>query len=123
MTKRKIKSGNKLIFEFLYGKDWVDNAFKNNRVEGPDWWMKACALQGDYENMKFHQYWDYLIPIIAKIRDLPENDWIFSEGREQYTKIWKEWALLDIEIMYEKTIDYLKWYNNVTSKSKCKRRK
>jgi len=107
--------GNKLILEFEGYEHISDdpetyhNGYYYKKGDGVEY-IKDCL---------FHESWDWLMPIIDKIRNdskVIAFEICFSLGvivKVFYNKEWHFYESNDmIEAPYVAVIDYIKWYNN-----------
>jgi len=106
-----INENNKLIAEFLNAPccqtnspqyDFSDISIEDNVIY--DGWVYL-------KHMKFHQSWDWLMPVVEKIMNMikPEKE---TDGWYAYYAIENNLCLVDIELTYRQVNEFIKWYNN-----------
>lgn len=64
----------------------------------------------DYSYLSFNSHWDWLMPVIAKIRDLSKT------VNEVEIDTWYEYMkevlpFADIKSAYKYTVEFIQWYN------------
>jgi hypothetical protein len=108
-----LTENNKLIAEFMglaYStkyqyEGWYKNANFNNRI---------C----DYDGLKYHSSWDWLMPVVEKIESL--SFVISFEIGRKYVEIKPVRELRDcfyiegktkIEAVYNACVEFIEWYN------------
>lgn len=62
------------------------------------------------KDMKYHSSWDWLIPVVGKIRDVAT----FKDDRciELFTTISKYLLMIQIKDVYKYCVEFIKWYND-----------
>ena len=127
MSEQEIIEGNKLIAEFMeyrfknQSKYWCiypldDNSFLRNLG-----WV-------EFNNLKFHSSWDWLMPVVEKVTSLiQEKLYIpigkYKEYEEQHNLYGIQWRKLfdyqsynffkaRIESIYKAIVEFIKWYNS-----------
>jgi len=115
MTQEEINTSNKLIAEFMglayctrYNyTGWYKNAEFNHRV---------C----DFDRLKYHSSWDWLIPVVEKIESLGFSSEIYCVGRfEHRTQFFSGGVCpfksvlfkTKIESTYNALVEFINWYN------------
>ena len=103
--------GNKLIAEFM-GAEWHKDFFKD-----------VCIISPSNISYKFHTSWDWLMPVIEKIKILvmeDDSDELYNSEEEVWDKISEAlyWdnithTLVQIEIksVYQAVVEFIKKYN------------
>ena len=125
MEQSEIIEGNRLIAEFL---NW-DRHGDSQMFEVPNLYPiypKGHEAQtgwiADYpENMQFHNSWDWLMPVVFKIRHdrdiiifLPKNGIEKSATPfiEASGKVIRTLPKIDIYLTYRAGVEFIKWYNS-----------
>lgn len=109
----EINEGNLIIAKFMGDKEYVHKAhFKH--------WMREEAELIGIEDLQFHSSWDWLMPVVEKIRDLGSIDIVISIKRSVFIS-WDDGTAYfkqtlgngrnSIETTYEAVIEFIKWYN------------
>ena len=103
--------GNKLIAEFM-GAEWHKDFFKD-----------VCIISPSNISYKFHTSWDWLMPVIEKIKILvmeDDSDELYNSEEKVWDKISEAlyWdnithTLVQIEIksVYQAVVEFIKEYN------------
>lgn len=125
-----IQKGNKLIAEFMGWVDYNDHSYFNGILQ---WHNQLWKPEGEHhdpdefysnylwepntkdptryrkiDELKYHKNWHWLIPVVKKIRDL-DIDHEFSQVQEN--DVFDALVELDIEHLWQQTVNYIKWYN------------
>jgi hypothetical protein len=117
LTQEQIIEGNKLIAEFM---GWHYNSKYNQ------WCMMEdlTILDGEeyagewFRVLKFHSSWDWLLPVIRKIRDylnnMPERPSKNHCCKGDLIEVDIQCALweINIENTWQHTVEFIKWYNS-----------
>ena len=109
MGAQRELSGNKLIAKFEYG-DLCEN------LDSDD----DCLVRDDDTNYidfyvsdaRYHDSWDWLMPVIKKIRSIHNEEFTFAEY-DDATAIIKYINPYDydIDFVFENVVKFIKWYN------------
>ena len=110
----KTIENNKLIAEFMGGKlhkNWTSKIYpkpKNTIIfpVGKQPTKDACCLWCP-EQLQYHLFWDWLMPVIDKCREKDPPMTILEYN--QY--IMASFDYLDIEKTYKAVIEFIEWYN------------
>jgi hypothetical protein len=81
----KTTENNKLIAEFM---DYPD-----------------LGTEGDFSYLKYHEYWDWLMPVVQKIEDYLA----YSVGKVGYFD--ECLNSNDLEVRYQAVVEFIKAYN------------
>lgn len=121
IEEKEIIEDNKLIAEFMeYKFDGIEFIIPEHTIIIPfDCQPKKstslhCFTTTIYKpkDLKFHSSWDWLIPVIKKIREIINvklNIDSFEEIKEQ--KLTLNPYDYDIEQVYKAVVEFIKWYN------------
>lgn len=112
MDKQEIIEGNSLIAVFM-GFTRKQGALPHFSVpKGEDLKYKAFTL--DINKMPYHESWDWLKPVVGKIGNISIN--YYQENNlpayEECGKLLSTHIVVSIETVYEKVIQWIKWYNS-----------
>lgn len=111
MSKEEILENNKLIAEFM-GFDF----FKSIRYTTKTFDSTLKYLQ----YFKFHQSWDWLIPVVSKIdniyKDLYKDAYankipVSYEIETSFADVICRNITTELNHLYERVIEFIKWYN------------
>lgn len=112
MTEQEISDGNRIIAEFMGAKPCKQHPNTQLFLKIKD--NKNPSLQY-WHLLKYHKSWDWLIPVIDKIRSSKyyldyylSNLGQFNDGIHINTKF--------ISSTFESVVEYLKWYNSIKNK-------
>ena len=94
MKTIEIKEGNKIIAEFMGGKMIVQNYHGINIIKFPDETTK------DLFGLKYHQYWDWLMPVVEKIANLHLKENVTTLPISS-----------NIKTVWDACLEFIKWYN------------
>ena len=118
MTQEQITEGNKLIAEFMGFTHWIDSGE----------WIGYCKLDVDkysaykdgmghrphaclFEDLRFHSSYDWLMPVIDKIRSMNE----YSGFVDHTSSIVDEGGVYIntkfIENTWKDVVEFIKWHN------------
>lgn len=120
MNQKEILEGNKLIAEFMGFKRKEDlqgfATFKN-------WTIEPFGYFND-EGLKYHSYWDWLMPVVEKVRD--SNCMISIRFNRQlntanttiacFENKWhKDISIsgVGIESTYKAVVGFIEWHNSL----------
>lgn len=112
MEDKDILEGNRVIAEFMGAVFEDGGGADENRWYFPENWY--------YEPLAYHCSWDWLLPVVAKIRDMAvptvfENadklERLDYKGSNTRYLILSYLKLIDIEEIYGKVVEFIKWYN------------
>jgi hypothetical protein len=92
MKQEEIIQNNKLIAEFMTGQSKESTVFMD--------------LNRSANDLEYHSSWDWLMPVINKIYEIPLNHGWF---RIKY--IIDSFYPMDIEKTYKEVVEYIEWYN------------
>ena len=122
MNNEEIIEGNKLIAEFMgykegfphEGGDYINCSDVVEGYEIPDH-ERAFPHNDDKDShqfplnyLEFHSSWDWLVPVVKKILDLNN----MSELYKRMTRVTESLIYLDIQILFEEVVKFIKWYNS-----------
>lgn len=100
----KIEEKDNLIAKFM---DWqIDNSF-------PDKDKVWRAPNGNIEldtTMKFSTSWDALMPVVAKIRALLQDNKLYEAGKDLWDFICVALSTAEIKAVNIAVIQFIKWY-------------
>lgn len=71
MTQNEIIEGNKLIGNYLFpnAKIKFDELSPSDEIEVDKFiFQRGCMIFEDFENLKYHSSWDWLMPVVIKIQ-------------------------------------------------------
>ena len=117
-----IKENNKLIAEFM---GWEVGLHSGREVEHCvqgqlETYKKVVGGSLSFQNMKYHKSWDWLMPVIEKIKyELYYNDDspIFEEDFEEVSVCSSliQQTILECEVddLYKLVVQFIKWYNKL----------
>lgn len=118
MENNDIIQGAKLICRFVSDEpcaysdsgDFIPSEFCND--------INGEATYYDWDNMRFHKDWNWLIPVVRKLRNLNLiiNNSALSQVNESGKVVRTLIKLMDIEQVWQATVDYIKWYNSQNNK-------
>ena len=107
---------NKLIAEFMGAKGHP----KYNSIEW-DIYITGCLdVDSDNENaqhfftpnqMKYHSSWDWLMPVINKIRSMDSTYEVEEVGKYDWDNEISHYEF-DLDLTYESVVEYINQYNN-----------
>lgn len=106
MTPQEILVGNKLINEFMQG--YVTPSPNINR------WLEIISkgISIRDEELKYHESWDWLMPVINKCYKLQDGQgWTKSKCLQYFLDIRDFMNDNALETVYEEIIIFIKWYN------------
>lgn len=115
MTQQEIIEGNKLIAQFLnwqldlIGK-WAKPAVGDG-FNAPDGGYKSGDRREDKE-LEFHENWQWLIPVVEKIKSIPVNDG--TELIRRIDKVVHSLYQIKIGVTYLLCVEFLQWYNSLS---------
>jgi len=97
---------NKLIAEFM-GKNQEPYDFPEH-----GYITFGGAVKTDFfkEQLKFHKSWDWLMPVLKKVREI-----INACLSEEYVNLKLSPYDYTIEQVYESVVKFIQWYNGITS--------
>lgn len=132
MENKEILEGNKLIAEFM--------GIKNPLFQFPTSGHGVPFAEGQYlgtdglayypEDMRYHSDWNWLMPVVDKIEQLPSSGGFFFTTiayqhniREAYvTEIYGRFfgrsENSKLEATFMSVIGFIKWYNKASDKDK-----
>jgi hypothetical protein len=108
---------NKLIAEFM-------GAVGTPKYNPTEWdvYITGCLdVDSDDENaqhfytpdeMKYHTSWDWLMPVVQKCFDAQEP----TEGQHYFIN--ESLLTMDIEVVYDRVVEFIKEYNRTTDYNK-----
>ena len=128
--QNNIKTDNELIAEFM---DWEhcssELCLKNNNL----CWTNPSDCTRGYmpkQDLKFHISWDWLMPVANKIQKLytsnfgviqkelrDDRSFIARMAVKQMFGFSEVTGQLEINSVYLKCLDFIKWYNTVTKQA------
>jgi len=113
MSDNEIVEGNLLIAKFMDGN--------RSKVDGKGKWMRFPEpthghYSFRYNNLQYDQSWDWLMPVIQKIKQLQWDsvknyDLGFEADLVLRLEIWTP-----IEQVWKAVIDFIKWHNSQPTK-------
>jgi hypothetical protein len=121
MTKKQILEGNKLIAEFMGGKQ---KPIRYSLVHKPEIFYETgikrpfggCKMTAD--ELIYHSSWDWLMPVVGKIESIHDGVSICAESCEIFSFNVKHYdnkffvEKSKIEATYKAVISFIKWYNH-----------
>ena len=133
MTHEEIIEGNKLIAEFLWGKQG------NPEDRAPEWYigedLPYCDEDGYYQNVgamnpisseiiQFHSSWDWLMPVVEKIINSNCSsaelcgEWYLNSSKYSFSMLNDQTNSCEgnsknslIEATWLAVVEFIKWYN------------
>lgn len=107
MTNEEIIEGNKLIGEFLHPEMLNKERIEREGLEiGDNTFQKINVYLGQYDMMKYHSSWDWLMPVIKQIKKINP-----PEGWGYHNAICASLIEVDIITTYATVVKFIKWYN------------
>lgn len=105
MTQAEIFAGNKQIADFM---GYVKEAEK-----AKDPYLYAVKHAYENGNMNYHKSWDWLMPVVLKLRILILDPKAAVPYDLRYTTMRLKQGLLSVSIekVYEYCLVFIKWYN------------
>lgn len=114
-----MKNDNEVIAEFMgavyrSGPDhfnpdrtivqWIitGNPFNQHRDSTKHWYSP--------EQLLYNQSWDWVMPVVKRTFDT-EFGGNFDEWRNKNRKICDALSLVDIDVVYNAVVDFIKWHN------------
>ena len=94
---------NKLIVEFMGAELDVSCAHYDECEVDPTLIKNVNPLWRRYDEMEYHSSWDWLMPVVEKIKKNVEP--------KQWEYLMSVLRLMDIIKMHEAVVDFIKWYN------------
>lgn len=130
MPEQEIIEGNKLIAEFM---KFPSNKHLENWVDVPNEYISIYGKHfGIGFNCKFHKSWDWLMPVVEKIKDVItlgyfniDSTW-HDELRQEWVIQWSNSSpsrsfcikrsdfkkdIRLIELLWFAVVEFIKWYN------------
>jgi hypothetical protein len=103
MEVSEIDQSNLMIAQFMGDKEYI------HKTHFSDWMREEAELIG-VEDLRFHESWDWLMPVIQKISNLYE---VFTKGFAKYLPINHDLVAHNgIEPVYKKVVEFLQWHIN-----------
>jgi hypothetical protein len=93
----EIIEGNKLIAEFM-GERVIKEPYFDNK-------LPVISGEDGYKQTKYHTSWDWLMPVIEKIKN---SYYLYI----QYEMVESELCKLEIKATWLAVVEFLKWYNH-----------
>jgi len=119
----EITEGNKLIAEFMGGV-WDESQYKKGmwgyRFKKHHDFINETNLLVEIANLRYDKSWDWLMPVVEKIRELGCVDIVISikgsvviswDDGIAYFKQTSGNGRNSIQTTYEAVIEFIKWYN------------
>ena len=106
----KTTEGNKLIAEFMGYR-----FYKHLPIKRDGWQLEsnkdtALYLAHNDSDLKYHSSWDWLMPVIRKIKDTELS--VYTEkGSYLVERIDEGITSVDIDNVFMRVIEFIKWYN------------
>lgn len=112
MTTEEITAGNKLICKFLNWEFYEDD----ETVKCPNLYpiyhkedeRQSGWISESLDSLEFNSRWDWLMPVVEKIRDLTGEDM----NTNLWSKICSSLEAVDFDWIYENVINYITWHNS-----------
>lgn len=96
-----MEKDNKLIAEFM-GTEWHKDFFKD-----------VCIISSSNISYKFHTSWDWLMPVVDKIKILVmEDDSDELYNSEEWDNITHTLVQIEIKSVYKAVVEFIKNQNN-----------
>lgn len=111
--KQRIEN-NKLIAEFMHPEMLERERIEREGLEISDnMSSKLMLYTNDYELMRYHDSWDWLMPVIDRINKVVPKDGLPKESTGWYAYYGLEsvLALVDREAVLRHVLDFINWYN------------
>jgi hypothetical protein len=103
MTEEEILEDNKLIAEFM----GAEKSHFGDYLIYPINTDKNAFGKTDYSDVKYHSSWDWLMPVLEKIRDMKNES---AEYMTQNSKVASALATVRIWFVYKAVIEFIKWH-------------
>jgi hypothetical protein len=101
MTQQEILEGNKLIAEFM--------GYKQSVIIGV-LFIHETKLNLTISELKYHSSWDWLMPVVGKIKECLKNG-NYIDTRTTFLTIQHLSIFEDIETVYAAVVEFIKWHN------------
>lgn len=78
----------------------------NNPTKG---FLKHPTIENRFDRQEFldyHASWDWLMPVVKKISRLG-----IDHNEELFKQLWNGLSIVNIELLYIDTMNYIKWFN------------
>lgn len=102
---------NKLIAEFM---GLLESSIPNK------YWSEISEDgfgQGDLSEPKYHESWDWLMPVVEKIESIPTDEDVFYDvimpGLECSIGHVCNVGQTKMEAVYKSVVEFIKWYNEI----------
>lgn len=103
--------GNKLIARFMGGKQYPI---------GKWWHLPNTSGYVTTGKLKYHTSWDWLMPVVQKIRDMPMIKGLVLAQTSYWENILEALTVVEIDTLFLAVIAFITWYNSqqplITSK-------
>lgn len=106
------KTDNELIAEFDDKMVWYVPSNKKY-----DAYWKRDGMQIKLEKMKYSISWDWLMPVVEKIRVVGETSIIPNIAGRVLKDIAEFSIITDKESIYKAVVKFIKWYNEQTKQA------
>lgn len=109
MTNEELLEGNKLIAMFMGAKKMV---IKNKLYLNGEPLFTIYDVPGHgsrVDDFKYHLSWDWLMPVVMRIRDMRIDDFTKKKPLMQFV------ARLEFVNIYKETVEFIKWHNATNS--------
>jgi hypothetical protein len=97
--------GNKLIADFI-GLKWHENGTISNYLSVLNMRMGMDTV----DDLKFHTSFDWLMPVVEKIKMQDEWRWDYP-NRSEYYDLQRALSSIDLLSLWQATVNFIKWYN------------
>jgi hypothetical protein len=106
-------SDNELIAEFM---GWICHE-ANTSYNHPRWYSpdskdgrRKGTFKGYTHQLMFNSKWDWLMPVVEKIQNMPSPNVEYSNHRNQLMGIT---IGAPIRVIYSEVVKFIKWYKSV----------
>ncbi len=97
--------GNQLIAEFMGGKIIPHNSkLTPNLYEFPESIGNTNTHEWPSEYLIYHKSWDWLMPVVQKAANIPEDGYIFARSLDGG-------LFMDIQSVYNAVVEFINFYN------------
>ena len=106
----KYIKGNKLIAEFRFPN--AIEEYNSGEIDIEDGlFQKVTLIFGQFELMKYHSSWDWLMPVIKKINSL-DHLRLWDKNNIDKFNLTEYIRDVDIDMTFELVCMFIEWYNN-----------
>lgn len=112
----EVQENNKLIHEFMGGR-WFSKRYpRNHGIGAPEAWDNLPAPDIIIEKAKYHSSWDWLMPVVGKIKKMEHDPkemfmGITLEREMMFTGVTQLPICTTIEMLFKKIVGFIQWFN------------